>query len=223
MQTKPTGVCSLFLSLVSYLVTWVSQTLASTLPKEFKVPSGWDLSSVSFPSHLYSCPVVRMMICFTFTHLSHIWGERWLGAGLRELVLSFYHVCAGETQVISFAHWATPPTSIHLVGYHAAVTYFSTRPLPSSLSCVITLWRQAPRQRCFWVTQGLPTVLDFSLFIQIVTASLVTGLVSWSPFNPRGLCTSHLLCEWLATRLHSFMDLLPTWNTSLWVDFPRNL
>lgn len=104
MQTKPTGVCSLFLSLVSYLVTWVSQTLASTLPKEFKVPSGWDLSSVSFPSHLYSCPVVRMMICFTFTHLSHIWGERWLGAGLRELVLSFYHVCAGETQVISFAH-----------------------------------------------------------------------------------------------------------------------
>lgn len=110
MQTKPTGVCSLFLSLVSYLVTWVSRTLASTLPKEFKVPSGWDFSSGSFLPHLYSCPVVMMMvICFTFTHLSHIWVGRvgcecWLGAGLRELVLSFYHVCAGETQAISFAH-----------------------------------------------------------------------------------------------------------------------
>jgi hypothetical protein len=121
MQIKPTGVCSRLLSPVSYLVPWVSQILASILPEEFKVPSDWDFSSVSFLSYLNSCPVLMMMMmvvvmmvvmvvtCFTFTHLSPVWvgwvGCEWrLGDDLRELVLFFCHVGVGDQmQAVSFA------------------------------------------------------------------------------------------------------------------------
>jgi hypothetical protein len=89
-----------------------------------------------------------------------------LGDDLRELVLFFCHVGVGDQmQAVSFAQWAIPPISIHLFGYYAAVTHFS-----SSFSSLTTLWRQSPHQCCFWLTQGLPSVLNLPLFIQIFTA-----------------------------------------------------
>lgn len=44
------------------------------------------------------------------------------------------------------------------------------------------------------LSQGLPTVLNFSVFIQIVTASLVTGLVSWSSWIFLGYSVHHTYC-----------------------------